>query len=64
MAGSNRTQLLPTVSTCLPPAPVAVEGGQMGGGGGHEQHASSASGLHGSRLLDTDTGIHAPRASH
>ena len=36
----------------------------MGGGGGHEQHTSSAPGLHGSRFSITDTGIHAPRASH
>ena len=36
----------------------------MGGGGGHEQHTSSAPGLHGGRLADTDTGIHVPRAIH
>ena len=36
----------------------------MGGGGGHEQHTSSAPGLHGGRLPVTDTGIHAPQASH
>ena len=64
MAGSNWTQLLPTVSICLPPAPSPVEGGQMGGGGAHEQHTSSAPGLHGGRLSVTDTGIYAPRAIH
>ena len=62
MASSNRTQLLPTVSMYLTPVPV--EGGEMGGGGGHEQHASSSPGLHGGRLPVTDTGIHAPQASH
>ena len=36
----------------------------MGGGGGHEQHTSSAPGLHGGRLPDTDTGIYVPRAFH
>ena len=35
----------------------------MGSGGGHEQHTSSASGLHGSRLPVTDTGIYVPRVS-
>ena len=63
MAGSNWTQL-PTVSICLSLAPVPVEGGEMGCGGDHEQHASSVPGLHGGRLPVTDTGIHAPRASH
>ena len=55
MAGSNRIQLLSSVSIRLPPAPGPVEGGKMGGGGGHEQHASSAPGLRGSRLSVTDT---------
>ena len=64
VAGSNRTQLLPSASIRLPPAPVPVEGGKMGGGGGHEQHASSAPGLRGGHLTVSDTGIHAPQASH
>ena len=64
MAGSNRTQLLSSVSIRLPPSPGPVEGGEMGGGGGHEQHASSAPGLHGGRLSVTDTGIYVPQASH
>ena len=36
----------------------------MGGGGGHEQHTSSAPELYGGRLPVTDTGIYVPRASH
>ena len=36
----------------------------MGGGGSHEQHTSSAPGLHGGRLPVTDTCIHIPQASH
>ena len=36
----------------------------MGGGGGHEQHTSSAPRLHGSRFPDTDTGIQVPKAFH
>ena len=64
MAGSNRAQLLSPISIRLAPAPGPVEGGKMGGGGGHEQHTSSAPGLHGGRLPVTDTGIHVPRASH
>ena len=60
VAGSNRTQLLPPVSICLPPAPGPVEDGKMGGGGGHEQHTSSVPGLHGGRLPVTDTGIYVP----
>ena len=64
MAGSNRTQLLPPVSIRQPPALGSMEGGKMGGGGGHEQHTSSAPGLHGARLPVTDTGIYVPQASH
>ena len=64
VAGSNRAQLLSPISIRLPPAAGPVEGGQMGGGGGHEQHTSSAPGLHGGRLPVTDTGIYVPRASH
>ena len=64
MAGSNRTQLLPPVSIRPPLAPGPVEGGKMGGGGGHEQLASSAPRLHGGRLFVTDTGIYIPQASH
>ena len=64
MAGSNRAQLLPPVSIRLPPAPGPVEGGKMGGGRGHEQHTSSAPGLHGGRLPVSDTGIYVPQASH
>ena len=56
--------VLPPVSIRLPPSPGSVEGGKMGGGGGHEQHTSSAPGLHGSRLTDTATGIYVPKASH
>ena len=63
VAGSNRAQLLSPVSIRLPPAPCAVEGGKMGGGGGHEQHNSPAPGLHVGRLPVTDTGIHVPLAS-
>ena len=36
----------------------------MGGGGGHEQHTSSAPVLHGDRLSVSDTGIYVPQASH
>ena len=36
----------------------------MGGGGGHEQYASSVPGLHGGRLPVSDTGIYVPRGSH
>ena len=36
----------------------------MGGGGGHEQHTSSAPGLYGGRLSVTDIGIYVPRASY
>ena len=64
MAGSNQTQLLPPVSIRLSLAPVPVEGGKMGGGGGHEQHTSSAPGLHGGRLTVSDTGIYVPGESH
>ena len=64
VAGSNRTQLLSPVSIRLPLASGPVEGGKMGGGGGHEQHTSSAPGLHGGRLTVTDTGIYTPQASH
>ena len=64
MAGSNWTQLLPPVSIRLPPALGSVEGGKMGGGGGHEQHASSAPGLHGGRLPVADTGMYVPQVSH
>ena len=64
VAGSNRAQLLSPISIRLPPAPGSLESGKMGGGGGHEQHTSSAPGLHGSRLPVTDTGIHPPRVSH
>ena len=66
VAGSNRSQLLPSVSILipLPLAPDPVEGGKMGGGRGHEQHASSAPGLHGGRLPVSDAGIYVPQASH
>ena len=63
VAGSNRSQLLPSISIPLPPAPGPVEGGKMGGGGGHEQHTSSAPGLHGGGLPVSDTGIHVQQAS-
>ena len=36
----------------------------MGGDGGHEQHTSSAPGLHGGCLPVTDTRIRAPQAFH
>ena len=36
----------------------------MGSRGGHEQHASSAPGLHGGRLPVSNTGIHVPPESH
>ena len=56
--------ILPPVSIRPPLAPGSVEGGKMGGGGGHEQLASSAPGLHGGCLFVTDTGICVPQASH
>ena len=39
---------------CCPLSVQYVEGGKMGSGGGHEQHTSSAPGLHGGRLPVTD----------
>ena len=66
MAGSNWAQLLPHVS----PPPDQVEkqwwsavpawGGQLGGGGGHEQHAPGAQGLHDSCCSVTDTAVCSP----
>ena len=49
---------------CCPLSVQYVEGGKMGSGGGHEQHTSSAPGLHGGRLPVTDAGIHAPQSFH
>ena len=47
-----------------PTARSRSSGGAKWGGGGHEQHTSSAPGLHGGRLPLSDTGIHAPQVSH
>jgi len=61
VASSNRAQLLLPVSVRLPLSPCPVEGGQMGCGGGREEHSSSATRLHGGCLPVADTGVYVPK---